>query len=81
MTEETISCVEPVEENVPETVEEAGGEPVVKERKMDIARVGAKAPEFQGMAYYAGGFKQVKLSDYEGKWTVLCFYPGDFTFV
>jgi peroxiredoxin len=28
-----------------------------------------------------GGFKNVKLSDYKGKWVVLCFYPGDFTFV
>jgi alkyl hydroperoxide reductase subunit AhpC len=27
------------------------------------------------------GFKPVKLSDYKGKWIVLCFYPGDFTFV
>ena len=23
----------------------------------------------------------VKLSDYNGKWRVLCFYPADFTFV
>ncbi|RLB87653.1 MAG: peroxiredoxin, partial [Deltaproteobacteria bacterium] len=22
-----------------------------------------------------------KLSDFLGKWVVLCFYPGDFTFV
>jgi alkyl hydroperoxide reductase subunit AhpC len=22
-----------------------------------------------------------RLSDYLGKWVVLCFYPGDFTFV
>jgi alkyl hydroperoxide reductase subunit AhpC len=28
-----------------------------------------------------GGFKNIKLSDYRGKWVVLCFYPGDFTFV
>jgi peroxiredoxin (alkyl hydroperoxide reductase subunit C) len=27
------------------------------------------------------GFKNIKLSDYRGKWVVLCFYPGDFTFV
>ncbi len=26
-------------------------------------------------------FVQMKLSDYLGKWVVLCFYPGDFTFV
>ncbi|MBU0512019.1 MAG: redoxin domain-containing protein, partial [Chloroflexi bacterium] len=22
-----------------------------------------------------------KLSDYRGQWVVVCFYPGDFTFV
>jgi alkyl hydroperoxide reductase subunit AhpC len=48
---------------------------------MDIARAGDKAPDFQGMAYHNGEFKRVKLSDYAGKWTVICFYPGDFTFV
>ena len=26
-------------------------------------------------------FTNVKLSDYLGKWVLLCFYPGDFTFV
>ena len=25
--------------------------------------------------------KSIKLSDYNGKWRVLCFYPADFTFV
>jgi len=48
---------------------------------MDVARVGKKAPEFVGQAYLDGGFKQVKLSDYAGKWVMVCFYPGDFTFV
>ncbi len=28
-----------------------------------------------------GEFKEVKLSDYKGKWVVLFFYPLDFTFV
>ena len=48
---------------------------------MEIARVGKKAPNFSANAYFAGGFKKVSLSDYAGKWTVVCFYPGDFTFV
>ena len=48
---------------------------------MTVARAGKKAPEFSGMAYMDGGFKRVALSDYAGKWTVICFYPGDFTFV
>jgi peroxiredoxin (alkyl hydroperoxide reductase subunit C) len=45
------------------------------------ARVGQKAPDFQAPAYYQGKFTSVKLSDYLGKWVLLCFYPGDFTFV
>jgi len=49
-------------------------------KKMSI-KVGAKAPDFTGTAYYRGGFKSVTLSEYLGKWVVLCFYPGDFTFV
>ncbi len=46
-----------------------------------LARVGGKAPDFEAQAYFDGGFKNIKLSDYRGKWVVLCFYPGDFTFV
>jgi peroxiredoxin (alkyl hydroperoxide reductase subunit C) len=45
------------------------------------ARVGQKAPDFSAPAYYRGGFTSVKLSDHLGKWVMLCFYPGDFTFV
>jgi len=51
-----------------------------KEEKVMI-KVGAKAPDFTSPAYLKGKFVQVKLSDYLGKWVVLCFYPGDFTFV
>ena len=45
------------------------------------ARVGQKAPDFEAPAYYRGSFTNVKLSNYLGKWVLLCFYPGDFTFV
>lgn len=52
-----------------------------KEIKM-FAHVGQEAIDFEAGAYVAGvGFQPVKLSDYKGKWIVLCFYPGDFTFV
>lgn len=51
-----------------------------KEVRM-TARVGQKAPEFTAPAYYRGGFTQVKVADFAGKWILLCFYPGDFTFV
>jgi hypothetical protein len=45
------------------------------------ARVGQKAPDFTAPSYYKGGFTPVKLSDFAGKWVLVCFYPGDFTFV
>ena len=45
-------------------------------------QVGQKAPDFAAKALMSdGSFKDVKLSDYKGKWTVLFFYPLDFTFV
>jgi hypothetical protein len=43
--------------------------------------VGKKAPDFASPAYHRGKFVSVKLSEYLGKWVILCFYPGDFTFV
>ena len=52
-----------------------------EEVKMPEVRVGQKAPDFESPAFYKGEFKNIKLSDYLGKWVVLCFYPGDFTFV
>jgi hypothetical protein len=58
----------------PETIE------IKKEMTMS-AQVGQKAPDFQAPAYYKGKFTNVKLSDYLGKWVMVCFYPGDFTFV
>ena len=48
---------------------------------MSLARVGHEAPDFEATAFADDGFKNIKLSDYRGKWVVLCFYPGDFTFV
>ncbi len=48
---------------------------------MRQAFVGKAAPDFTAPAYYKGEFTSVKLSDYLGKWVMVCFYPGDFTFV
>jgi hypothetical protein len=55
--------------------------PVDKKEMTMTARVGQKAPDFTAPSYYKGGFTPVKLSDFAGKWVLLCFYPGDFTFV
>lgn len=46
-----------------------------------MIKAGQKAPNFTAGAYQDGGFREVTLSEYIGKWVVLCFYPGDFTFV
>lgn len=46
-----------------------------------VVSVGKPAPDFEANAYIDGGLRPIKLSDYKGKWIVLCFYPGDFTFV
>jgi alkyl hydroperoxide reductase subunit AhpC len=40
-----------------------------------------EAPDFTATAVVNEEFKQVKLSDYRGKYVVLFFYPLDFTFV
>ncbi len=47
----------------------------------NMVMVGKPAPDFVAPAYHRGKFINVKLSDYLGKWVLLCFYPGDFTFV
>lgn len=53
-----------------------------QEVKKMLARVGKEAIDFEANAFVESvGFQPVKLSDYKGKWIVLCFYPGDFTFV
>lgn len=84
MKELKIGCGKPTGAKVgePEKEELPTKRPEVrKEAVMETVRVGNKAPDFQAPAYQNGQFGQVKLSDYLGKWVVLCFYPGDFTFV
>lgn len=45
------------------------------------AHIGKPAPDFTATAVVDGAFKEIKLSDYRGKYVVLFFYPLDFTFV
>ncbi len=52
-----------------------------KEVTKMMAKVGKKAPDFEANGYYKDGFNNFKLSDYKDKWILLCFYPGDFTYV
>ena len=75
-------CVNPAQGPI-QTNEPAAesAQQLVKEIPTMRARVGQEAPDFEASAYQNGGFRNIKLSDYRGKWVVLCFYPGDFTFV
>jgi peroxiredoxin (alkyl hydroperoxide reductase subunit C) len=52
-----------------------------KEAKRSMIKVGKPAPDFTLPAYFNGEFVNVSLSEFKGKWVLLCFYPGDFTFV
>ncbi len=52
-----------------------------KKEEQQMIQVGKKAPDFMAPGFQQGKFINVSLSDYLGKWVVLCFYPGDFTFV
>jgi len=77
-------CVKPARGVIAaESHAQAGGKMAPQEEVRRVqARVGGEAPDFEANAFVAGeGFKPVKMSDYKGKWIVLCFYPGDFTFV
>jgi peroxiredoxin (alkyl hydroperoxide reductase subunit C) len=76
-------CVKPAAGPVMPTgpTENQTQQPTAEVAKMR-AQVGKEAPDFEANAFITGvGFEQVKLSNYRGKWIVLCFYPGDFTFV
>jgi hypothetical protein len=75
------SCVEPAKGPLGAAQAQSGGPAAVAAAPVIQARVGKPAPDFEANALVDGKFKNVKLSDYKGKWVVLCFYPGDFTFV
>lgn len=52
-----------------------------EEEVQSMIMVGKPAPGFTMQGYHKGEFKQFSLSEFAGKWVLLCFYPGDFTFV
>lgn len=43
--------------------------------------VSKPSPYWEGTAVVNGAFRDLKLTDYKGKWLVFFFYPLDFTFV
>jgi peroxiredoxin (alkyl hydroperoxide reductase subunit C) len=42
---------------------------------------GEQAPNFELPAVVGDEIKSIRLSDFDGMWRVVCFYPADFTFV
>ena len=62
-------------------VDESKTEETSPKEERNMVMVGSKAPDFTAPGYQNGKFVNIKLSDYLGQWTLLCFYPGDFTFV
>ncbi|MEM0107030.1 MAG: peroxiredoxin [Candidatus Micrarchaeaceae archaeon] len=48
-----------------------------------MVEIGENAPEIRAKGYFpeSGEIKEYTLSSDKGKWVVLTFYPGDFTFV
>jgi len=59
----------------------------MEEVKMEQTQAGVlvlrQMPEFKAEAYDAktGHYVEVSNDDYKGHWTIICFYPADFTFV
>jgi peroxiredoxin (alkyl hydroperoxide reductase subunit C) len=82
--EKAVGCGRPTGAVVGEEPEPSGGQASPGTGEQGSAyriMVGRKAPDFVAPAYRNGAFEPVRLSDFLGKWVLLCFYPGDFTFV
>ena len=78
-----VGCARPTGGPVGEGVEEKSREvnAVIKKEVSSMIQVGKKASDFSASGDQKGKFISTKLSEYLGKWVLLCFYPGDFTFV
>ncbi|WP_127580475.1 alkyl hydroperoxide reductase subunit C [Paenibacillus koleovorans] len=46
-----------------------------------MSLIGTEVKPFNAKAYQNGKFIDVTEADLKGKWSVVCFYPADFTFV
>jgi len=82
MTEELkAGCARPTGGPVGETPEQIIETQMIKKEIIPMIQVGKKAPDFTAPGFHQGKFINVNLSEHLGKWVLLCFYPGDFTFV
>ncbi|TJX15679.1 redoxin domain-containing protein [Tissierella creatinini] len=80
-TEIKAGCARPELMKKNEEVTQDSSEKEIKKEEQKLIRVGKPAPLFTAPAFYEGKFVNISLEDYKGKWVLLCFYPGDFTFV
>lgn len=46
-----------------------------------MSLVGKEVLPFKAKAYHNGEFIDVSEENFKGKWSIVCFYPADFTFV
>lgn len=46
-----------------------------------MLRINEHIPDLELEAYHQEKIKKIKLSAFRGKWLVMIFYPGDFTFI
>ncbi|WP_040951790.1 alkyl hydroperoxide reductase subunit C [Gorillibacterium massiliense] len=46
-----------------------------------MSLIGSEVLPFKASAYHNGKFIDVTEENFKGKWSVVCFYPADFTFV
>lgn len=46
-----------------------------------MSLIGKEVEEFKAQAFHQGEFLEVTNETFKGQWSVLCFYPADFTFV
>ncbi len=62
-------------------IAEAAPAPAADLQVQPIPLPGQRAIDFQLPAVVGNEIKTIKLSDYQGKWRVVCFFPAAFTFV
>lgn len=46
-----------------------------------MSLIGTEVKPFKAQAFHNGQFISVTEENFKGKWSVVCFYPADFTFV
>lgn len=46
-----------------------------------MSLIGTEVKPFRAQAFHNGEFVEVTEESFKGKWSVVCFYPADFTFV